>query len=420
MRDQASTLDTNVRTAAIAIFQLILLSATIMAAPAAQAQTFSVLHDFTNGTDGGEPQAGLSMDRAGNFYGTASTGGNMAGACSNQNPRGCGTVFKLTRRGSEWVFTTLYTFSGPDGAFPLARVILGPDGSLYGTTSGGGSADQGVVFNLRPSPIPCKTTLCPWKETVLYSFRGSTDGAEPTFGDLLFDPAGNIYGTTPHGGQGDNGTVYKLTRSNGGWTETVLYRFQGGAGDGLSPYAGLTFDQDGNLWGATGYGGTYNDGTIYELVPSGNGWTENIVHVFAGGHGGNDGANPYAGLILDQSGNFYGATFGVNGTPVVVYELSPSNGAWMFTALHSFQTNQGVIGKLAVDAAGSLYGTVYSDQPEVFKLTPANGSWTLTGSWAGEAENPCGNVILDSSGNLYTTTQGGGPDQVGVVFSIAP
>ncbi len=410
-----SIFDTNLGTAAIVVFLLILLSTIIMAAPAAQAQTFSVLHEFTNGPDGGEPLAGLSMDRAGNFYGTASTGGNTAGDCADRNPDGCGTVFKLSRRGSDWVYTTLYTFSGPDGAYPQTRVVIGPDGSLYGTTAGGGSGGQGTVFNLRPPPVPCKTTFCPWKETVLYNFHGS-DGAQPTFGDLIFDAAGNIYGTTPHAG---NGMVYKLTHANGVWTETILHTFHGG-NDGAVPYAGLTFDQSGNLWGATSLGGTYNDGTIYELVPSGDGWTENIVHDFAGGHGGNDGANPYAGLIADQSGNFYGATFGTNGTPVVVYKLSPSNGSWIFTALHSFQTNQGVIGQLAMDAAGSLYGTVYSNQPEVFKLSPSNGSWALTGSWAGEGNSPCGNVVFDSSGNFYTTTQGGGNGQVGLVFEVTP
>lgn len=410
-----SVFSANFRASALVLSLLTPLAMVITATPSAEAQTFSVLHQFTNGADGGEPQAGLTMDRAGNFYGTASTGGNTTGPCAIRNPHGCGTVFKLSRHGSDWFLTTLYTFSGSDGANPLARVIIGPDGSLYGTTSAGGSADQGTVFNLRPPPVPCRTSSCPWQETVLYNFHGS-DGAQPTFGDLVFDAAGNIYGATPHAG---NGMVYKLTRSNGGWTETILHTFQGG-NDGAVPYAGLTFDQSGNLWGATALGGTYNDGTIYELIPSGGGWTENIVHVFAGGHGGNDGANPYSGLIADQSGNFYGATFGANGTPVVAYELSPANGSWTFTALHSFQTNQGVIGKLAMDAAGSLYGTVYSDQPEVFKLTPSNGSWTLTGSWAGEGNSPCGNVILDSSGNLYTTTQGGGPDQVGVVFEITP
>jgi uncharacterized repeat protein (TIGR03803 family) len=402
---------------ALAIVFLLIIAAT----PSAQAQ-FTVLHEFTNGPDGGEPAAGLSMDRAGNFYGTASTGGNTSGICSYlPNPIGCGTVFKLSRKASGWVFTILYTFSGPDGAHPQARVIIGPDGTLYGTTYGGGSGDCngygcGTVFNLRPPASACKSALCPWTETVLYSFQGFTDGVEPTFAELVFDAAGNLYGTTPHGGQGDNGTVYKLTPSNGGWTETVLYRFQGGD-DGARPYAGVVFDHAGNLWGTTALGGTYNNGTIYQLVPSGGGWTESVVYKF---HGLSDGANPYAGLILGQYDNFYGATYGYNGTTPKVYELSPYNGGWMFTTLYSFGADQGIIGKLAMDAAGNLYGTNYYDVPEVFRLSPSNGGWTLTGSWSGVGEAPSGNVIFDSSGNLYTTASNGGGGEVGLVFEITP
>jgi uncharacterized repeat protein (TIGR03803 family) len=383
---------------------------------AAHAQTFTVLHNFTNGPDGGEPVAGLSMDRAGNLYGAASTGGNTSGGCSYPNPPGCGTVFKLSRKGSGWVLTTLYTFSGPDGRNPQTRVIIGPDGSLYGTTSLGGDNNTGTVFNLRPPAAACKSALCPWTETVLHSFQGYGDGAQPTFGDLVFDAAGNIYGTTPHGGQGDRGTVYKLTPSNGGWTETVLYQFQGGV-DGATPYGGVVFDSAGNVWGTTGFGGTYNNGTIYELVPSGGGWTESVVYHFLGG---SDGANPYAGLIVDQLGNFYGATFGDNGTTPKVYELSPSNGGWTFSVLYSLGADQGIVGKLAMDAAGNLYGTNYYDVPEVFRLTPSNGIWTLSGSWGGIGYNPAGSVILDSSGNLYTTTQDGGPGEVGLVFEVTP
>ena len=396
-------------TPAIVLFALI-----VFAGAAAQAQT-TVLHTFTNGADGGEPVAGLTMDRAGNFYGTASTGGNTSGDCAIGNPHGCGTVFKLSRRGSGWVLDPIYTFSGPDGRNPQARVILGPDGTLYGTTTNGGDDDEGVVFNLRPPATACKSALCPWTETVLHSFQGFSDGTKPTFGDLVFDAAGNIYGTTPHGGQGDHGTVYELSRSNGGWTETVLYRFQGGD-DGATPYGGLVFDGAGNLWGTTEFGGIYNDGTIYELVPAGGGWTETVVHPF---NGGSDGANPYAGLILDQSGNFYGGTFGSNGTTVKVYELSRSSGGWTLNTLYAFGFNQGIIGRLAMDSAGNLYGAMYSGAPEVFRLTLTGGDWTLTGS-GGAGENPAGGVILDSSGNLYGTTQNGGSDEVGVVFEITP
>ena len=419
---RSSTLSAPFQPASSAVVIAIVFALMAVLSQSAQAQ-FTILHNFTNEADGGEPWAGLSMDRAGNLYGTASTGGNTS-ACTYPNPPGCGTVFKLSRKGSGWVFTTLYTFSGPDGARPMARVIIGPDGSLYGTTTSGGTGPCsygsapgcGTVFNLRPPATSCKSALCPWTETVLYSFQGFTDGVEPTFGDLVFDGAGNLYGTTPYGGQGDHGTVYKLTPSNGGWTETVLYRFQGGL-DGAMPYGGVVFDQAGNLWGTTGLGGSYNNGTVYQLVPSGGGWTESVIYKF---HGGNDGANPYDGLIVDQFDNFYGGTFGDNGTTVKVYELSPSNGGWTFTTLYDFGSHQGIIGNLTMDAGGSLYGTNFSGAPEVFRLTPYNGSWTLTGSWGGIGEAPAGNVILDSSGNLYTTAANGGPSDFGLVFEITP
>jgi uncharacterized repeat protein (TIGR03803 family) len=341
----------------------------------------------------------------------------MGGNCSNRNPHGCGTVFKLSHKTSGWVLTPIYTFIGPDGANPQARVIIGPDGTLYGTTTYGGDYDEGTVFNLKPPSTVCKTVLCPWTETVLHSFQGNTDGKEPTFGDLLFDTAGNIYGTTPYGGQGNRGTVYKLTRTNGGWTTSSVYLFQGGA-DGATPYGGLVFDQAGNLWGTTGLGGTYNNGTIYELTPSGSGWTESVVYTF---YGGSDGANPYAGLIVDQLGNFYGGTFQENGGEMKVFELSPSSGGgWTYNVIHSFSYNQAMIGSLTMDAAGNLYGTSFYDVPEVFELSPANGAWNLTASWGGMGDNPAGNVVLDSSGNLYTTAGNGGTNQVGLVFEITP
>jgi uncharacterized repeat protein (TIGR03803 family) len=149
---------------------------TVIATKLAQAQTFKVIYTFTGGQDGGGPNAGLTMDRAGNLYGTASGGG----------AHGYGTVFKLAPKGSGWIFTPLYSFQGgTDGANPIARVIFGPDGSLYGTTTDGGNSSCqrgpgcGTVFKLQPSPTACKTALCPWKETVVYRFTGGSDGANP-------------------------------------------------------------------------------------------------------------------------------------------------------------------------------------------------------------------------------------------------
>src|SRR5262249_19090578 len=160
---------------------------------------------------------------------------------------------------------------GSDGANPQARVIIGPDGGLYGTTQYGANG-YGTVFKLTPPPTACKTALCPWMETTLYRFSGGADGGNP-FGEVVFDKAGNLYGTTLLGGIGtcNNlytcGVVYELKRSGGSWTESVLYSFTGGD-DGGAPSAGLIFDADGNLYSTTSTGGSHNDGTVFQLSPA--------------------------------------------------------------------------------------------------------------------------------------------------------
>ena len=155
----------------------------VAASRAAQAQTLNVLHTFSGGGDGDAPSAGLTIDKAGNLYGTT-----LYGAA------GYGTVYKLSHSGSGWVLSTLYTFQGGnDGGYSQARVIFGPDSGLYGTTSAGGSLGNGTVFELRPPATACKSVSCPWAETVLYPFQGGSDGISPEYGDLTFDPMGNLY-----------------------------------------------------------------------------------------------------------------------------------------------------------------------------------------------------------------------------------
>ncbi|MGA2905233.1 MAG: choice-of-anchor tandem repeat GloVer-containing protein [Candidatus Korobacteraceae bacterium] len=267
----------------------------VVSAPCAQAQTYSVLHNFTGGVDGRNPSAGLTMDAAGNLYGTT-CGANCIAGASN-----AGTVFRLTKNGP---FTPLYTFrGGNDGAGPAARVIIGPNGSLYGTTiygggSGCGGSGCGTVFNLRPPPTIQPNILGGWTETVIYRFQGGSDGANPGFGDLVFDASGNIYGTTQNGGALGEGTVFELTPSGSGWTENVLYTFGGGS-DGAYPEAGVVLGSAGNLYGTTLMGG-YGYGTVFELTPSASGWTETILHNFQGG---SDGSYPMGGVT---QGIYYG------------------------------------------------------------------------------------------------------------------
>ena len=394
----------------------LLVIAVIVAAPA-PAQTWRVLHNFTGETDGGFPVAGLTIDAAGNLFGTASTGGN-----SSCVP-GCGTVFRLQHRGSGWEYSVIYSFSGSDGENPQARVIIGPDGSLYGTTVHGGSSNAGVVFKLQPPPTVCKAVLCAWQETVLYSFRGGSDGENPMYGDLVFDQAGNLYGTTYGGGGHGRGTVYELSSSGGQWTETVLYSFAGD-NDGQYPTAGVIFDSAGNLYGTALNGGSYNGGTLYKLTHSMSGWTESTVYSFD--PGGISGYQPVGGLVIDLRGNLYGTTEtggvdGGGGNPAgTAYELVVSGGGWSFNLLYTFTGTGGSFAKPTLDSSGNVLGTLFAGNVEVFRLSPSNGQWTLTGFTGSVGANPVGNVIFDAAGSLYSTTYSAGRYGAGVAFQLTP
>jgi uncharacterized repeat protein (TIGR03803 family) len=400
-------------TAALAI---VIVFGLAMFAQSAQAQTFRVLHSFTGKADGGNPLSALTIDKAGNLYGTASTGGVLYG-----------TVFRLKLKGSNWIFDLLYSFTGGiDASDPSGGVIFGPDGSLYGTTTYGGTGEGGAVFNLRPSATACKSVLCPWTETVLYSFQRGADGSNPGYGDLLFDQQGNIYGTTIFGGGRDGGVVYQLSPSGSGWTESVLHSFGGGS-EGSGPYNGVIFDNAGNLYGTLSDGGPSDAGLVFQLVSS-MGWTANILYPFARQ---GDGSTPRAGLIFDPSGNLYGATtVGGTGNGGTVFELSPT-GDWTFSLLYSFTARGlgcGPAGTLVMDQAGSLFGTTMCNgthgQGNIFKLTRTSGTWTYTSLYDFTGGNdggaPTNSVSLDANGNLYGTASQGGANGYGVVWEITP
>lgn len=241
----ASTFDVKLSAFVLAIASLLVI-------PAARAQTYTVLHNFTGGTDGGNPYAGLTLDAAGNLYGTASGGGLIIGdPC-------CGTVYKLVPHSGGWTFSSLYSFQGnADGSTPQARVVFGPDGLLYGTTVQGGNSAYGTVYKLQPRPTISASISCEWKKTTLYSFGNYPDAEAPAAGDVVFDSAGNLYGATYTGGligcfdlvNPGCGAVYKLTPSSSGWQETVIYNFVG-LEDGATPN-GVAFDSSGHLDGTT-------------------------------------------------------------------------------------------------------------------------------------------------------------------------
>ncbi len=406
-----------------ALLATLLTLVTGVASPA-RGQTFRVIHSFT-GADGQSPYAGLTMDAAGRLYGTTYEGGS-----SNS-----GTVFRLVRSGSGWVLAPLYSFAGgSDGACPWARVIFGPDGSLYGTASQGGGAKgngchergYGAVFSLRPPATACKTALCLWTKTNVHTFGGK-DGYQP-IGDLTFDSAGNLYGTTYNGGRDGVGTVYELAYNGVGWAVNVLYTFSHGETLFL-PSAGVTFDKAGNLYGTAegGFGGAF------ELTPSGGGWVYNEVYAL---HGGVQGGSPRAGLIFDDAGNLYSATMQYGTGGGTAFELTPVNGSWAFSLLYSFIgvcCNQvGPWATLVMDSAGNLYGTTYADGAyglgSVFKLTRGTSQWTYTSlhdfTGGDDGANPISNVVFDENGNLYGTTSAGGSDACssgcGVVWEITP
>jgi uncharacterized repeat protein (TIGR03803 family) len=407
----------------------------IVATPQAQAQTLTVLHNFYYAADGEYPVTGLTIDAAGNLYGTTSTGGNGG--------HGYGTVFKLKHAGSGWIVNVLYGFSGGDGISPQGRVALARDGTVYGTTiQGGGSGNKcpggcGVVFRLTPPPSAPKSVLAPWNETIVHGFNG-TDGFEPQ-GDLILDQAGNIYGTTLNGGsQACNnsgqlgcGVVYEvIATKDGGWDETLLFAAQGGSA-GSEPIGGVVFDPSGNLYGALEATGPFNWGLIFQLSPSGPGWKEQSAYIFSGG---SNGGVPEAGLIADASGNVYGTTrFGGINSCGTVFQLTPSGGGWSLNTIYTFPGQPDGCGpqaKLIMDASGSLYGTTeFGGQGfgggagTVFKLTPTNGGWTytllhdFTGS---DGAYPVSSLVFDASGNIYGTTMHGGTSDEGVVFEITP
>jgi uncharacterized repeat protein (TIGR03803 family) len=333
-------------------------------------------------SDGGFPQAGLIEDASGNLFGTTAYGGSIfLPQCATEFAFGCGTAFELVKTANSYSENVLYAFTGPDGANPFGPLVQDSGGNLFGTTLSGGAASHGTVFELVNSSGN-------YTFKSLYSFGTSaSDGWYPLAG-LLLDASGNLYGTTSGGGDltqcggGGCGTVFEMVNSPNGYTHDVLYGFQGNdALVGQGPAAGLIMDGSGNLYGTTQGGGSFDHGTVFELLNSSGNYSEKILYSFEG-FSNNDGQIPAATLLMDSSGNLYGTASqgGVGCVPQgcgTVFELINSTGTYVEKSLHNFGA-------------------------------------------PGDGETPTGALVEDSSGNLYGTTLVGGAVQFGTVFQVNP
>ncbi len=430
---------------------VVVLALTLVLAPGAWAASkYEVLYSFQGGSDGASPSGRLTFDAAGNLYGATYFGGIDEANCGSGG-LGCGTAFKLTPGAGGWKKSLLYTFcsqsSCADGALPTGDLVLDATGALYGTTAYGGGCPSyygcGTAFELAPD------SKGHWQHTVLYQFQGGSDAVNPD-GGLVFDRKGNLYGT----GGGVTlfqiyiqfGAVFVLTPASGSWTEKVLYNFcprDLNCSNGFSPTAALVWGADGDLYGATYYGGQESFacdnecGVLFKLTHnSKDEWKENVLHRLVGA----DGAHPMSGLISDGHGNLYGTTTadGAFGDGTAFSLASDSNGHWKYSVLHEFST--GYLGGglfrsgLVLDAKGNLYGTTWtggrgncggSGCGLVYKLTrEPHGRWKyselykFTGGQDGGL--PSSGLIPDKKGNLYGLTEFGGADGYGVVFEMTP
>jgi uncharacterized repeat protein (TIGR03803 family) len=384
-------------------------------------QQETILHNFgETQADGMDPYAGLIFGSDGNLYGTTAYGGDLYG----------GTAFQLVPNGTGgWSYNTIYSFDWQVVWNIYAGLTLGPSNTLYGVAGDGYAGDQirgGTVFSLIPA------TNGSWTKKNLFQFPPSgLEGIFP-YTNLISDTYGNFYGTA-QGGRWDGGVAYELVATSNGLTYKVLHNFAAmGTTNASVPAAPLAFDSSGNLYGTTVYGGTYNTGTVFELVAQKNGaWSEKVLYSFntGGEH------QSVSGLAVDSSGNLYGTTSlgGAYGAGMVFELARGERASWSEKILHSFgdgqdgsYPNAGVV----FDPAGNLFGTTGGGGAEnggtVFELEPAaGGQWTETilyafGSFSDDGFVPYGNLILDADGNLYGTTLSGGAYSAGTVFEITP
>ena len=321
----------------------------------------TVLYSFTGGADGGEPYKGVTLDAAGNVYGTAVTGGS--GSCEG----GCGVTYKLTKSGTTWTYNVIHAFTGgADGSGPGARVTVNTNGDVYGMTPTGGANGLGTIYALHPKPNGS------WATKVIHTFTGGADGSTGSAGKMILR-GGHLYGAATTGGVNGAGTIFEMTPTQTGeWDFKTIYSFKGEP-DGVFPYGGLLFDGGGNIYGTTYYGGANDVGAVYRLSPDGVGeWNERLLYSFGTG---SDGNSSISNLVFDSSGNLYGTT---------------SEGG----------SGSGTIFKLA-------RGTLLESIPHSFQ-GPPDGAFPYAGMVAG------------GNGTFFGATTHGGTDGEGAVYKFTP
>ena len=421
----------------------------LFAAAYGAAQTEKILYSFNDsandGSDGIRPEGGVTFDSAGNLYGTTTFGGTGTCILDAEVP-GCGTIFELIPGSGMWTEKILHNFqrNGQDGQEPSnTYLIFDAAGNLYGTTPVGGTSldcptnDAGTSGCGTLFELVHKSTG--WGIVkILHSFDGTNKGIDGIYpaGTLLFDSAGRIYGTTENGGTssiGPLGIAYRMSPAPVG--EWIFHNFPHGSTDGKAPSGGLVADGSDNLYGVANGGGKYGSGAIYEFVFTGNTWVEKVIYSF--GAEANDATNPSGTLVFDGHGNLYGVADGGAYNKGAVFELSAgTGGAWSEKVLHSFDGTDGTSlnGNLLRDSSGNLYGTAqFGGLAQcnggcglVFELSPQSGGvWTEKTVYSfvnngADGIYPWSGLTADSSGNLYGVTQNGGTYGNGTVYEITP
>jgi len=351
--------------------------------------TMSSLHSFTGGSDGSEPVAALVQGTIGNFYGTASEGGSGS----------AGVLFRITSLGA---FTPLYSFTnGTDGGFPVAPLVQGADGNLYGTSDGPQNG-FGTVFNMTPGGA----------FHLLYSFTDGNDGAYP-LATVVEAADGSFYGTTADGGSNSLGAVYRIT-SLGAFTPVMSFL---GGYDGKDPQAPLVQDTNGNFYGTTYEGGSNAYGVLFMITSTG---VFTPLYSFTNGQ---DGANPAGGLVLGADGNLYGtaSTGGANHVGVL-FHITTHGALTILHALTNLVEGNRPWG-LVQGTNGNFYGTTYEGGSDsvgaVFQMTPSGAVTPLYSFTNGvDGSYPHAGLVQGSDGNFYGTTFLGGTNKHGGVFRI--